>query len=127
MAVETMDQATDSADKSTSFHQPVQLPANGEAVKVESQANNDLPDRTQDPKKPKAQKQKTPKPPKDTSAARMPKPAKPKRENAPKSAPEDPDAMFKVGFLADVYQERPANSSGVKEVVTRCTEQLLCP
>lgn len=33
---------------------------------------------------------------------------------------EDPDSMFKVGFLADVYKERPANSEGISGVITRC-------
>lgn len=33
---------------------------------------------------------------------------------------EDPDSMFKVGFLADVYKERPVGSDGVTGVVTRC-------
>ncbi|KAH7322913.1 glutaminyl-tRNA synthetase [Stachybotrys elegans] len=44
--------------------------------------------------------------------------AGPKEQAAPKSKPEDtpidPDAMFKQGFLDDVYKERP-----VKNVVTR--------
>lgn len=33
---------------------------------------------------------------------------------------EDPESMFRVGFLADVYRERPANSEGITGVVTRC-------
>ena len=33
---------------------------------------------------------------------------------------EDPESMFKVGFLADVYKERPVGSDGTKMVVTRC-------
>lgn len=51
---------------------------------------------------------------------KQPKPAKLKRENTPKTAPEDPDSMFKVGFLAEVYQERPVGSEGVEKVITRC-------
>jgi Glutamyl- and glutaminyl-tRNA synthetases len=47
---------------------------------------------------------------------------KPKKEAAPKEKPKpkasepaiDPDAMFKQGFLADVYKERPS-----EHVVTR--------
>lgn len=40
----------------------------------------------------------------------------------PKKAEEvviDPDAMFKTGFLRDVYQERPIGSENVSKVVTR--------
>ena len=33
---------------------------------------------------------------------------------------EDPEYMFKVGFLADVYKERPVGSEGIKGVITRC-------
>ncbi|KAL1957882.1 hypothetical protein VTO42DRAFT_5447 [Malbranchea cinnamomea] len=36
-----------------------------------------------------------------------------------KPGPSDPDQMFKVGFLADVYQEKPIGSEGVEKVVTR--------
>ncbi len=57
-----------------------------------------------------------------------------KRENQSKSSSEtassstqkpptqedDPDSMFKVGFLADVYNERPAGSDGISGIVTRC-------
>jgi glutaminyl-tRNA synthetase len=31
---------------------------------------------------------------------------------------EDPDAMFKIGFLADVYKERPV-SEQVPQILTR--------
>ena len=71
-----------------------------------------LPERN---KPPKAKKEKTPKPPKG------PTPPKAKREPAAKPAPEDPDSMFKVGFLSEVYQERPIGSQGTSKVVTRCT------
>lgn len=54
------------------------------------------------------------------------KPAKknPPKGPKPKSKPptttvNDPDAMFKVGFLADVYQEKPLGSPGTEEVITR--------
>ncbi len=69
-----------------------------------------LPDRT---KAPKPKKEKAPKPPK------QPKPATAKRPLTTKSSAEDPDSIFKVGFLADVYEERPIGSGGVKKVVTR--------
>ena len=71
-----------------------------------------LPERS---KPPKAKKEKTPKPPKG------PTPPKPKREPAAKSAPDDPESMFKVGFLAEVYQERPIGPHSISKVVTRCT------
>lgn len=38
---------------------------------------------------------------------------------------EDPDYMFRVGFLADVYKERPAGSPGINGVVTRCGSTCL--
>ena len=53
-------------------------------------------------------------------STKQPKSANSKRENAPKPAPEDPDSMFKVGFLAEVYQERPLRPEGVEKVITRC-------
>lgn len=56
----------------------------------------------------------------------------PKKENAPKppnpkgkaTAPSnhtqnDPDSMFKGGFLADVYSENPVRTDGISRVVTR--------
>lgn len=51
--------------------------------------------------------------------AEGPKPSKPKAPKAPKpsnepAAPRDPDAMFKVGFLNDVYQERPLSDTITK-------------
>lgn len=47
----------------------------------------------------------TAKPVKDAAAAKAP---------VPEAAPIDPDAMFKQGWLAEVYKERPT-----KDVVTR--------
>ena len=70
-----------------------------------------LPERS---KPPKAKKEKAPKPPKG------PTPPKVKREPAAKSAPDDPESMFKVGFLAEVYQERPIGPQSISKVVTRC-------
>ncbi|KAL8671042.1 MAG: hypothetical protein Q9168_004435 [Polycauliona sp. 1 TL-2023] len=67
----------------------------------------------QRPKQPKAQKQKPPKPAK---AANQPKH---KRPEATKPAPDDPQLMFKVGFLSDVYQERSFESGAISKVVTR--------
>lgn len=69
-----------------------------------------LPDR---PKPSKSQKQK---PPKQSKAANAPKP---KRAEAAKPAPDDPQLMFKVGFLSDVYQERSIESGAIDKVVTR--------
>ena len=41
-------------------------------------------------------------------------------KNAPtKSFSEDPDAMFKVGFLADVAKEYPKHDNGDRKIVTR--------
>jgi glutaminyl-tRNA synthetase len=72
-----------------------------------------LPDRTK-PSKPKKEKgPKAPKPPKG------PTPPATKRPPATKAPAEDPDSMFKVGFLADVYQERSVTPADTKKVVTR--------
>jgi len=70
----------------------------------------DLPIQT---KAPKPKKEKPPKQPKG------PTPPKPKRPPAPKAVPEDPESMFKVGFLADVYQERPKGYEGREKIITR--------
>lgn len=70
-----------------------------------------LPERPADVAKPAKQpKEKKPKE-KKPKPAKGPTPPKTKREPA---APTDPEQMFKEGFLATVYQERPE-----KEVVTR--------
>ena len=71
-----------------------------------------LPDRT---KQPKPKKEKAPKPKKAPSAPRQPTKPKQKPHATPKPSPAAPDAIFKAGFLADVYNERP-----VEKVVTRC-------
>lgn len=68
-------------------------------------------------KPPKAKKEKAPKvskPPKG------PTPPKAKKESAAKPSVEDPESMFKVGFLSDVYQERPVGPDGINKVITRC-------
>ena len=46
--------------------------------------------------------------------------SKPATHNSSKANAEDPDSMFKVGFLADVYKERPVGSAGIQSVITRC-------
>ncbi|KAI4261402.1 MAG: hypothetical protein L6R42_003400, partial [Xanthoria sp. 1 TBL-2021] len=69
-----------------------------------------LPDR---PKPSKPQKQKPPKQPKAANAP------KPKRAEADKPATDDPQLMFKVGFLSDVYHERSVESGAIDKVVTR--------
>lgn len=68
------------------------------------------------PVRPKAAKVKKEKAPK---AAKPPGSSAGKRAPAAKPAAEDPDSMFKVGFLADVYEERPVGAGGIKKVVTR--------
>ncbi|KAL8870068.1 MAG: hypothetical protein Q9174_003801 [Haloplaca sp. 1 TL-2023] len=69
-----------------------------------------LPDRT---KPVKAPKQKAPKQPNTAN------PSKAKRPEAAKSAQDDPQLMFKVGFLSDVYQERSIETGTIDKVVTR--------
>ena len=68
------------------------------------------------PERPKAAKPKKEKPPKQPKG---PAPPKPKRAAATKPAPEDPESMFKVGFLSDVYQERPIGNEGITKIITR--------
>jgi glutaminyl-tRNA synthetase len=50
-----------------------------------------------------------------------PKPPNPKGKATPPSrdAQNDPDSMFKGGFLADVYSKNPVRSDGMGRVVTR--------
>jgi glutaminyl-tRNA synthetase len=75
----------------------------------------DLPDRTKRPEvTQKPRKERAPK------AAKAPKAqTPPKAKKLAATAVEDPDSMFKVGFLADVYNEKPIGSEGVKKVITR--------
>ncbi|OAX80348.1 glutamine-tRNA ligase [Emergomyces africanus] len=76
----------------------------------------DLPDRTKAPANTqKPRKEKAPKAPKPPKGPTPPKAKKP----AAIAFSEDPDSMFKTGFLADVYNERPIGSEHVKKVVTR--------
>ena len=65
----------------------------------------------------KARKEKAPKIPKPPKG---PTPPKVKKESAAKPSVEDPESMFKVGFLSDVYQERPVGPGGISKVITRC-------
>ncbi|KAL8875390.1 MAG: hypothetical protein Q9198_006249 [Flavoplaca austrocitrina] len=74
-----------------------------------------LPDRS---KPPKAQKQKPTKQPK------LANPPKAKRQETAKPAPDDPQMMFKVGFLSDVYQERLLESGIIKKVITRLSTYI---
>jgi glutaminyl-tRNA synthetase len=75
----------------------------------------DLPDRTKRPEvTQKPRKEKAPKPPKPQKGPTPPKAKKPAA-----AAVDDLDSMFKVGFLADVYNEKPIGSEGVKKVMTR--------
>jgi glutaminyl-tRNA synthetase len=49
-----------------------------------------------------------------------PKQEKPSKPKMPKEAPhDDPDSMFKTGFLADVYRETLTGPEGIAKVVTR--------
>lgn len=59
----------------------------------------ELPERSK-PSKPKKEKA--------TKPAKVPKGPMPKTKREAATAPNDPDSMFKVGFLADVHQERPS-------------------
>lgn len=68
-------------------------------------------------KPPKAKKERAPKVPKPSKG---PMPPKAKKESAAKPSVEDPESMFKVGFLSDVYHERPVGPEGISKVITRC-------
>ena len=72
-----------------------------------SSNTGDLPERPKkQPKEPKPKQPKAPKP--------APKPAPAKKEKAPVEGPVDPQAMFKEGFLKNVYKEKPSEN-----VITR--------
>ncbi|EEP75375.1 glutaminyl-tRNA synthetase [Uncinocarpus reesii 1704] len=75
-----------------------------------------LPER---PKQPKPPKNKPAKQPNDSGAKNANKGSK-KPQGGPSGADitQDPEFMFKVGFLADVYQERPI-SDKIPKIVTR--------
>ncbi|KAL8989293.1 MAG: hypothetical protein Q9177_001790 [Variospora cf. flavescens] len=64
---------------------------------------------------------KAPKPKKEQLSKQMKSTCapKPKRAQATNPATDDPQSMFKVGFLSDVYQERSIESGAIDKVVTR--------
>ncbi|KAL8974428.1 MAG: hypothetical protein Q9197_001333 [Variospora fuerteventurae] len=72
--------------------------------------SKNLPDQS---KAPKPKKEQPSKQMKSTCAP------KPKRAQATNPATDDPQSMFKVGFLSDVYQERSIESGAINKVVTR--------
>jgi glutaminyl-tRNA synthetase len=84
---------------------PTAQPAEQPQVPEESKAAREKREKKEKKQMEKKQKEKQPKPPKA--------PAPPKPKNEPPT-PNDPQQMFKVGFLQDVYNERPLDS-----VVTR--------
>ena len=106
-----MDTATASHEHATAPKAAAQAPESKSDVRPSENNTQTLPERS---KPAKAKKEKVVKPPKG------PMPSKQKREPVTATIPNDPDSMFKVGFLADVYQERPIGSGGISKVVTRC-------
>lgn len=106
-----MDTATASNEQATAPEAAKQAPElKGDAGHSENNTQK-LPERS---KPAKVKKEKVAKAPKGST------PPKQKREPAVATIPNDPDSMFKVGFLADVYQERPIAPGGTSKVVTRC-------
>jgi glutaminyl-tRNA synthetase len=81
-----------------------------------SEAMNTIAHRRKEPDESKPKKENAPKEPKPLKG---PTPPKPKGPAAVKIIITDPDALFKIGFLADVYNERPIGSEGISEVITR--------
>ena len=106
-----MDTATASHEQATAPETAEQAPEYKRDARPLENNTQTLPERS---KPAKVKKEKAAKAPKG------PMPPKQKREPAAASIPNDPDSMFKVGFLADVYQERPVGSGGISKVVTRC-------
>ncbi|KAJ5215115.1 Glutamine--tRNA ligase [Penicillium chermesinum] len=87
---------------------PVDLP---ERLKEPTPAVEDPSKQDNQPKKDKKEKkEKKPKPPKE-SKPKPPKVPKPAKEPV---APRDPEAMFKQGFLNEVYNERPISETHPK-------------
>ncbi|OJJ43896.1 hypothetical protein ASPZODRAFT_891934 [Penicilliopsis zonata CBS 506.65] len=92
-------------------------PKEAEVPKADPQAGSAAPsEKPKDAKPPK--KAKAPKQPKEKAPPKnggaKPKAAKPETVDLP----QDPDYMFKVGFLADVYEERPISEKHPK-IITR--------
>ena len=75
-------------------------------------------------KPPKVKKEKAPK---TAKPPKGPTPPKSKKESTAKPSIEDPQSMFKVGFLSDVYQERPIELDGITKVITRCKTPFEMP
>ena len=97
----------------------IDLP-NAQTKPDNSKSDLKVPAENSKPPKPKKEKApKTPKPPKG------PTPPKVKKDPVAKPSVEDPESMFKVGFLSDVYQERPIGPGGIKKVITRCKLSVL--
>jgi hypothetical protein len=71
------------------------------------------------PKNPLALKHEQQEAPKEPRPRNTPTPPKSDGRVATNDAAIDPDAMFKAGFLADIYNERPIGSKGIGKVVTR--------
>ena len=57
--------------------------------------------------------------PKDSNNPKGSAPAKVKTPAASKDITMDPESMFKLGLLADIYNEKPVGSEGIRKVVTR--------
>ena len=72
----------------------------------------------------KPSKAKKEKAPKISKPPKGPTPPKVKKESGAKPSTDDHESMFKVGFLSDVYQERPIGPEGISKVITRC--KLCC-
>ena len=93
-----------------------------QAMADNSKPNSKAPAESNKPPKVKKEKApKTPKPPKG------PTPPKAKKEPTAKPSIEDPQSMFKVGFLSDVYHERPIGPDSITKVITRCKMPSRCP
>lgn len=106
-----MDTATASNEQATPPEAAKKAPESKRDAGPSENNTQTLPERS---KPAKVKKEKVAKAPKG------PVPPKQKREPAAATTPNDPDSMFKVGFLADVYQERPIGSGGISKIVTRC-------
>ena len=90
------------------------------SVDAQTEPNNSKPNPkapAENGKPPKPKKEKAPKTPKPPKGPVQPKT---KKESVAKPSVEDPESMFKVGFLSDVYQERPLGPEGISKVITRC-------
>ena len=79
-------------------------------------SSNTLPQRPKIPQLAQKEQKKAPKVPKNSNDSTL---AKVKTPAASKDTSIDPESIFKLGFLADVYNERPVGSEGISKVVTR--------